>query len=397
MKKIILTLLFVTVVSNAQWVHLSNEMNHDVRSFVVNGNNLFVGTRNYGVYLSTNDGTNWSQTSLTNGYSCPVTANGNNIFAGTSYNYGLYKTTNNGLSWTLTPLNQQVFSLAVNGINIFAGTGYGVYLSTNNGINWTQTSLNNQGAVNTFAVNGNNIFAATSLYSNNTFLSTNNGSTWTQLSLNRKILSLTVNGNNVFAGTDSNGVYRSTDNGTSWTQTPLNNRRVLSLAISGNNIFAGTSTSYGVYVSNDNGTTWIQRNEGLSNLIIWSLFKYGNYLLAATQNNGVYKRQLDELIGIHPISTETPSQFSLSQNYPNPFNPNTKIQFALPKSSFAKLVVYDALGRELETLVREQLNAGTYEVDWSAEGEASNYPSGVYFYRLTAGNYAETKKMVLTK
>jgi len=107
------------------------------------------------------------------------------------------------------------------------------------------------------------------------------------------------------------------------------------------------------------------------------------------------------IVGIQPVSNEIPSSFELYQNYPNPFNPVTKIRFALPKSSFAKLVVYDGLGREVAMLVNEQLNPGSYEVDW----EASNYPSGVYFYQLTATDpsaslsviYTNTKKMVLIK
>ncbi len=97
--------------------------------------------------------------------------------------------------------------------------------------------------------------------------------------------------------------------------------------------------------------------------------------------------------GILPIDKEIPSQFSLSQNYPNPFNPKTKIRFALPKSSFANLVVYDALGSEVATLVNEHLNPGTYEVDWDGSG----FASGIYYYKLTAGDYTETKKMVLMK
>jgi len=107
-----------------------------------------------------------------------------------------------------------------------------------------------------------------------------------------------------------------------------------------------------------------------------------------------YKRDpTGNLVGIININSEIPNQFSLSQNYPNPFNPATKIQFALPKSSFAKLVVYDAFGRELETLVSEQLNAGTYEADWPA----GKFSSGVYYYKLTTYDFTETKKMILIK
>jgi uncharacterized delta-60 repeat protein len=105
-------------------------------------------------------------------------------------------------------------------------------------------------------------------------------------------------------------------------------------------------------------------------------------------------------IGIKPISTEIPNGYKLLQNYPNPFNPTTKIRFALPKSSFAKLVIYDELGRVTETIVNEQLNAGTYEVNWNA----GKFSSGVYYYKLTADasaslskGFSETKKLILIK
>ena len=103
-------------------------------------------------------------------------------------------------------------------------------------------------------------------------------------------------------------------------------------------------------------------------------------------------------IGIEPISSEIPNQFVLHQNYPNPFNPTTKIKFDIPPSKGAsgmitRLAIYDALGREVAVLVNEQLSPGTYEVIW----DASSYPSGVYFYKLIAQGYSETKKMVLVK
>lgn len=98
-------------------------------------------------------------------------------------------------------------------------------------------------------------------------------------------------------------------------------------------------------------------------------------------------------IGIEPISTLIPSGFKLYQNYPNPFNPVTKIRFALPVSTIAKLIIYDVLGRELETIVDELLIAGTYEVIL----DASNYPSGIYFYKLSSGEFNRTNKMILIK
>jgi len=88
-----------------------------------------------------------------------------------------------------------------------------------------------------------------------------------------------------------------------------------------------------------------------------------------------------------------PSMYSLHQNYPNPFNPVTRIKFEIPKSSFVNFTVYDILGREVAKLVNDNLKAGTYIYDWNA----SQYPTGMYFYKLTADNFTDVKKMVLIK
>ncbi len=108
-------------------------------------------------------------------------------------------------------------------------------------------------------------------------------------------------------------------------------------------------------------------------------------------SGGIYTNPA--VIGIEKISETVPSGFSLSQNYPNPFNPNSKIKFQIAKVSNARLIVLDALGREISTLVNEQLKPGTYEIDF----DGSKYSSGVYFYKLTAGDFIETKKMLMVK
>jgi hypothetical protein len=90
-------------------------------------------------------------------------------------------------------------------------------------------------------------------------------------------------------------------------------------------------------------------------------------------------------------STKLPKEFNLSQNYPNPFNPATNIEFELPVKSFVSLVVYDVIGNEVATLVKEEKSAGFYEVNFNA----NNLVSGVYFYRLQANRFTEIKKMIL--
>jgi len=99
------------------------------------------------------------------------------------------------------------------------------------------------------------------------------------------------------------------------------------------------------------------------------------------------------MVGTSLISSEIPKVFSLAQNYPNPFNPATSIKYSIPKQTLVKLVVYDVLGREVAKLVNEVKHAGNYSVLF----DASVYASGVYFYRIEAGDFKDVKKMVLVK
>ena len=87
------------------------------------------------------------------------------------------------------------------------------------------------------------------------------------------------------------------------------------------------------------------------------------------------------------------STYSLSQNYPNPFNPTTSINFSIPQDGLVKLVVYDILGKEVATIVNGEQAAGTYQVTF----DASRLTSGVYFYKITSGDFSDVKKMLLVK
>jgi hypothetical protein len=97
--------------------------------------------------------------------------------------------------------------------------------------------------------------------------------------------------------------------------------------------------------------------------------------------------------GTENIGNEIPNSYQFEQNYPNPFNPTTNIKFNIPKSGFVKLVVYDISGKEAAVLVNEHLTAGSYNVDF----EASNFSSGVYFYKIVTEGFTDVKKMVLIK
>ena len=108
---------------------------------------------------------------------------------------------------------------------------------------------------------------------------------------------------------------------------------------------------------------------------------------------GAYENSLGNPVGVEENLSVHPTEYSLYQNYPNPFNPSTTIKYAVPKLSFVTIKIYDLLGSEVATLVNEEKPVGTYELNWNA----ANLPSGVYFYRLQAGSFVETKKMILIK
>jgi hypothetical protein len=109
---------------------------------------------------------------------------------------------------------------------------------------------------------------------------------------------------------------------------------------------------------------------------------------------GVWRRPLSEMTAsVGPTMAELPHQFLLDQNYPNLFNPNTTIKFEVPKFSTVRLSVFDMLGRQVSVLMNEKSEAGVHEVKF----DGSNLASGAYFYRLQAGDFVQSNKLVLLK
>jgi len=135
-------------------------------------------------------------------------------------------------------------------------------------------------------------------------------------------------------------------------------------------------------------------------------FKEANYNLLSAQGEGshgihntrlVKKLLMDAIAGYNPTGVEreegVPTAYSISQNYPNPFNPTTTIRFSVPTQGNVRIVVYDALGKEVAVLVNSSYHQGNYSVEWNA----GKYSSGIYFYRIEAGSFNMVKKMILMK
>ncbi|MBP9121095.1 MAG: T9SS type A sorting domain-containing protein [Ignavibacterium sp.] len=128
----------------------------------------------------------------------------------------------------------------------------------------------------------------------------------------------------------------------------------------------------------------------------------GGYVMfgqARLEEGGMDHLLIVKLGGTTDVETDPniPKEFKLDQNYPNPFNPSTVISYQIPVGSAVKLKVYDVLGNEIVTLVNEEKPAGTYEVNFNPESSIKKPASSVYFYQLKAGDFIQTKKMILIK
>jgi hypothetical protein len=376
-----------------------------------------------------------------------------NIYAGTTGAVRcIYKSSNGGTSWDTVLSNGATNFLyiacdSLNGVYA-ANVSNGVMKSSNGGLNWTNIpsgTFNSQN-VNSVACGKNGwVFVGATL--GGIYRSTDYGATFTNTALSGlTIVTIQVdrfNSNIIYAGASSSGApnygfYRSTDGGLTFSGNlnPLNIWGVLQKS-NGHLYTITTSAGYEFDKSTNGGLNWITMGNltgamrGLCGDMVENIYTAGNggvfkstndgvnfvnfnltyssnqvicfqnkilVAVSGTTNGGVYI-YTDTLVGIKNPGVSHIEKFSLSQNYPNPFNPSTKISFQIPlnkggeRGLFTRLTVYDLLGREVATLINEKLSPGTYEIEWNA----SNYPSGVYFYKLITGSFSGSKKMVLLK
>jgi hypothetical protein len=155
-----------------------------------------------------------------------------------------------------------------------------------------------------------------------------------------------------------------------------------------------------IFKSTDGGETWDTTAVPTTGNLNAIYFFDENRGFAVGDSRVILHTSNGGVTGVRDRGGQLPARFALEQNYPNPFNSVTVIRYQLPVNSHVTLKLYDVLGREVATLVSEQLHAGEYPVTWEAVG----FPSGVYFYRLSvrassgqAGSFAETKKLVLIR
>ena len=380
----------------AQWVQTGGPSSGYVLSLAVSGSNIFAGTDS-GVFLSTNDGTNWTavNSGLTNTNVRALAVIDSNIFAGT-WGDGVFRFSNSGTSWTSVNSglrDREVTSLAVSGNTIFAGTeANGVYFSTTIGTSWTQVNGFIIPYTLSLAACGSNIFVGT--YSG-FFQVTDTGTSWTVVNsgLGNIISSFAVSESNIFAGTYGEGVFLSTDTGTSWTavNSGLPEKTfIYSFTVSGNNIFAGTDS--GVFLSTDNGANWTVFNSGLMNTEIHSLAVIDSNIFAGTYGGGVWRRPLSETTAAidHRPQRETFNCHIRSPGYTSSF---VTIAFSLPHFERVTVTTYDLTGRTVAVLVNKCLGSGSHRITWNTQ----YIPSGCYTIKLQLGSYSFVKNFSIIR
>ncbi len=338
--------------------------------YAVNESKAFIsGQTYYGnafCYMTTNGGTNWTQVLyLSSGMVNAVIFKNSNEGILTcdpiNNNWRIYKTTNGGNNWNISATFPSLSSetglansLDCYGNNVWIGTNHGrVLISSNFGDNWSIVDLGTTQEVSSLHF----INAQTGICSGMSLLkyTTNAGANWSNMNYPSTTQGVGIAGNlnGFIIGVLGRSIYKTTNGGSNW---------VVEFAL-------------------DTGMTRRHMTKSRDGVYVWD----------ARSNGKVGKRTIP--ISIRNLSSEMPSGNRLSQNYPNPFNPVTNIVYSLMKSSLATLRVYDALGKEVRTLMNENQAPGTYE----AVFDATRLPSGVYYYRLTTEGFSETRKMVVLK
>jgi len=394
------------------------------------------GTQDNSQLISSDGGSHWYYTHGGDGGGFAIMTGNNNVMVGINSNMWYpYYTSNSGANWTVSnsgyteggSVGSEVIHSKSSSNSFFVSrSNRNVYYS-NTGTSWNKLNSSQ------FQYDINSITPLKSLTNYYCFVCLNTGTAGNRIWLHlgtgsanatersngivangivRKI-ALSTNRYGSVAYALMNGynttqkIYKTDDMGVNWRNITgnLSNVPVTSLIThptDSSKLYIGTY-GFGCFKTTDGGQHWASWNNGTSraNLVtdltwIDSTSTNGKfYAVMGTYGRGVMIREIsgDDQVSIHNISSDVPDKYSLSQNYPNPFNPSTTIKFAITRAALVKISVFDISGREVDVLVNERLQPGTYSTQWNA----LVYSSGVYFYKIQSGDFVETKRMLLIK
>lgn len=420
MKTILIILAFAFSEILPQWKKVESIPDVDIYSLYKSGSKIYAGAEGY-IYISSDGGNNWQQSAKVHPDADVVSAlikYNDILFAGT-YGFGVFISENEGDSWTeynsgLTGMGSETISDFEFGKGkIFVSTiGASVFsIDPANLIFWQPYS---NGIPMAYAGNTYDLFisddiliagaggnaavylnpAGTDLWSE-VFFSSFNGEPVTMLSIGKT--------GNIIAGAATNGIFISTNSGYDWQLINDEHGFISDADISVFNeelIISLTKLGRGTYyyrLFNTGNLEFLEYQQGVQ---VIPIIISGSRLFTGRLYDGVWYKDLSTT-DINDPEDDVITGFKLYNNYPNPFNPTTKIKYSIPsviasetkQSPYVNLKIFDVLGSEIATLVNEEKQPGVYEINFNASG----LTSGTYFYRLQAGSYVETKKMILLK
>lgn len=427
MKKFVVLFLFFTsfeAFAQASWQEVFSGVSNHFKcvTFISPSTGYVFGE---GLYLkTTNGGTNWQQNPMpykmidayfTNELTGFVI--GSSIQNDTNV---VLKTTNGGSTWSKYYIELSLGLTKIKFVDnntgyVFSRTSINqIRRTTNAGVSWLPFSIPGQNSYDIDA--SQNIIISGRYNAPNQYpkvmYSTDAGSNWSSYELstssyqNMACYIVHIFNNTTYSfcfgsynGTSSNKMFNTTNSGNNWyniTPTPMTPFAFVHLK------FLDEANWYDFNTSQNNSTLHRTTNRGTnwSSVVVntpyvtdvyfansltgYAVADYG--VVLKTTNGGIP-------IGIHTISNSIPADFKLSQNYPNPFNPSTIIEFQIPTKEFIQLEIFNSTGAVVQQLVSQELQPGTYKYDFNGD----NLPSGIFYYRLTAGTNISTMKMILLK
>ncbi|HEY9166404.1 MAG TPA: YCF48-related protein [Candidatus Kryptonia bacterium] len=368
--------------------------------FLVNPNDATSNS----LFRTTDGGASWSEVSNTNPVNfVRIFSGGSGIrYAGDTR--GLETTTDYGATW------------ASNGGSAPAGSSYPKfefantsvgwsgsftspfsYKTTDGGKNWTTVTRPYVDVIGGYSVpDANTIWIAEWSDGVNIILSTDGGATWANpagsVSGNRTCV-FAFDASKAWVGSSNGKIYKTTNGAGSFTEVdPMMGGNAVSdvkFLTADTGFVVGAAGNFSV--TYDGGASWTPGNNGTD----WTKIGVASHrdILFVGKLGTVLQGMYGPATGVSISGKTNPEAFALSQNFPNPFNPSTAISFDIPSKSFVTLKIFDLLGREVATIVSEEMTPGHYQRMW----DASRMPSGIYFCRLQSGSFTETRKLVVLK
>lgn len=373
---------------------------------------IYAGTSR-GVYYTTDDFQSWD--SLNTGLvDTPVRAlsidNYSTIFAATSS--GVFRRKGNDSVWSKLDVpglsSDEYYTpfLMDSSYQLLLGSPQGIFRSTDRGDTWQ--AVNNGLSQSTFiyalASAGNGILYASTV--DGLYQSKDNGQLWSRrfsFAPHTTLIALTSTARGTLLAAFGDGyagsIQRSLDSGSTWLAvysggyvsnfSQNSSGHIFFGRRSGGSLFDG-----GVYRSTDDGSTWVALNAGLTYPDVTALIITRNgFAIIAMKDGTIFRSTQSTVTSIDEQREQLFQHFTFNQNYPNPFNSQTRFSFTIPERQLTSLTIFNSVGQEIETIFFGELNAGNYELTWSA----NTLSSGVYIGRLSSGRFTDLRKIILLK